>query len=123
MVNYSNIQMQFESERKIRVKIHDGIQLIPSNHVLYIEAEAPYTYLHLLNGDKIFCCESIRSFDEKLSTHGFVRIHKSLLVNIASIDCYKKEASGTLLLIDGTQLKLARGKKSLLLEKFETHFL
>ena len=108
---------------KLKVKKNEGILLVPVCDVLYVEADAPYTYLYLSNGEKIFSVDSIRSFDERLNNHGFLRIHKSTLVNIAAVEVYHKEGNGSVTLQDGRQLKLARGKKKKLIEMFGERFL
>ena len=123
MVKYQTFRIREKSKMKIQVKKNEGIQLIPIGEVFYIEADTPYTQLHLANGQKIFSVDPIRSFDERLQDHGFLRIHKSTLVNIAAVEVYHKEGNGSVTLQDGRQLKLARGKKKKLIEMFGERFL
>lgn len=123
MVDFRAFKLKGNTKMKICVKRNDGIQIIPITNVMYMEADAPYTNIFLSSGAKVFSSEPIGHFDQKLESYGFIRIHKSLLVNIRAIERYQKEGNGTLLLKGGQELKMARGKKQKLMEVLEEWFL
>lgn len=118
-----NIRFQQCISIKVRVKIKTGFKIVPLSELLYVEAYTPYTYLHLSDGTKIFCGDPIRYFESKLSQHGFLRVHKSIIVNICEVESYNKEGEGSLTLKTGIEINLARGKKQKVLAMLENQFL
>ncbi len=59
----------------------------------------------------------IKEYEDILGEHGFFRIHKSHIVNIACVDSFDKK-DGSLILKDQTRLPVSRRKKNDLLDIF-----
>jgi len=53
----------------------------------------------------------IYEYDDLLSSHGFLRCHQSHLVNKTFIKSWKKDVGDVLLLTNGAQVPISRGKK------------
>jgi DNA-binding LytR/AlgR family response regulator len=65
---------------RIAIKVKGKILLIHPGDVVAIEAQGNYVMLH--RGDcRYLLHESISVVAEKLQSHGFIRIHRSVLVN------------------------------------------
>ena len=86
------------------MKTKSGVRIIPLVEILYVKTYTPYAYLHLSDNTKIFSGESIRYFESKLHSYGFLRINKSVSVNVCTIESYDKQGDGSLLLQDGREL-------------------
>lgn len=108
---------------RIKIKTVDGFQLVPIDDLIYIEANTPYTFVHHKNGEKIFCIETLKEFETKLNKKGFLRIHKSHLINLNAVDKVKKNGETIVKMCDGQMLKLARSKKKVFMEFFDRNFL
>lgn len=108
---------------KIRVKRNSCTRIIPINEILYIKANSPYAQMYLEDGSNIFCSESIKYFDNKLSHYNFYRIHRSYLVNIESIKSVCNEGDGMVQINDGSKIKMARGKKNIVLTLLDDKYL
>lgn len=94
-----------------RVVARDGanIHIIPVEKLDYIEAQEDYVLLKT-GGKGILKRQTISSLEAALDPEQFVRIHRSLLVNIerlARIEPFKKD-SKVVVLRDGTQLPVSR---------------
>jgi two-component system LytT family response regulator len=94
-----------------RIVARDGanIHIIPVEKIEYIEAQEDYVLLKT-GGKGILKRQTISSLESSLDPDQFVRIHRSLLVNIerlARIEPFKRD-SKVVVLRDGTQLPVSR---------------
>jgi two-component system, LytTR family, response regulator len=70
---------------RIAIKSKGRILFIDAADVLAVEAKGNYVSLVHTSGSHMLR-ESISAMEEKLNLHGFVRIHRSVLVNAALVD-------------------------------------
>lgn len=82
---------------------------IAVSSILYVTAATPYVAIHLEN-KRFLHNESLKSMDRKLNKLGFVRIHRSTIVNLSKVVSYKSRLNGDydVLLEDGTETRLSR---------------
>ena len=101
--------------------ISNGRKYIPIsvNDILYISAATPYVTIQLEN-KRYLHNETLKSINEKLDKTRFVRIHKSMIVNLDKIVSYKSRLNGDydLLLEDKTEIRLSRNYS----QEFKNHF-
>jgi DNA-binding LytR/AlgR family response regulator len=70
---------------RIAIKDKGRILLIDAAEVIAVEAKGNYVLLHDTSSSHTLR-ESISTLEQKLSPHGFVRIHRSTLVNAALVE-------------------------------------
>jgi DNA-binding LytR/AlgR family response regulator len=70
---------------KIAIKTKGKILLINPGDILAVEAEGNYVLLRR-PADSYLLRESISTMAEKLQPYGFIRIHRSVLVNASSVE-------------------------------------
>jgi len=108
-----------------RIVVKDGarVHIIPADRLDYAEAQDDYVALHS-QGKSYLKQQTISSLETALDPQQFVRIHRSIIVNlerVAKIEPYAKD-SRVAVLSDGTQLQVSRAGyerlKALLGEKF-----
>jgi two-component system, LytTR family, response regulator len=97
---------------KIKLSGQRETLLIPPDEVVYIEADRRYSTVHVLSGEKHVVSRNIGQFEEELQPHGFSRIHKSYLVNLAHATGLKKEDGGYLEMQGKILLEISRHKKN-----------
>lgn len=73
------------SSPRIAIKAKGRILFIDAGNVIAVEAKGNYVLL-LHTSSSHMLRESISTMEEKLSLHGFVRIHRSVLVNAALVE-------------------------------------
>jgi DNA-binding LytR/AlgR family response regulator len=80
-----------------RIEIRDGgrVTLIDPAGIGWVEAAGNYVEVHA-NGDTHLVRGTLAGFEERLVAHGFVRIHRSRLINKARIQAFRPTASGDL---------------------------
>jgi two-component system LytT family response regulator len=108
-----------------RIVVKDGVRvhIIPVESLDYAEAQDDYVSLHT-KGKSYLKQQTISSLEASLDPERFVRIHRSILVNlerVAKIEPYAKD-SRVAVLTDGTQVPVSRAGydrlRALLGEKF-----
>jgi DNA-binding LytR/AlgR family response regulator len=70
---------------RIAIKAKRKILFIDAADVIAVEAKGKYVLL-LHTSSSYMLRESISTMEEKLNRHGFVRIHRSVLVNVAMVE-------------------------------------
>lgn len=68
----------------IPVKLGDRMILVRIEDILYLSAEEKYVTIHLIDGKTHLCDNSLKNLEEKLVCK-FIRIHRSLLINLIRI--------------------------------------
>ena len=106
-------------DKKITIPVQDGFEVLDIKEIMYCKADDNYTELFLDNGRKKLVSKTLKYFEGILDKHGFARIHKSYLVNVAYIAAYKKGKGGTVSLINGKELSVSASKKATLLSYFK----
>ena len=66
--------------RTLSVKKGAKFTLVQLSDIIYFEASDKYTYVHMANGQKLFCDHMLAVLEEKLSDD-FIRVQKSYIVN------------------------------------------
>jgi DNA-binding LytR/AlgR family response regulator len=82
---------------RIAIKTEGRILLIDAGDVIAVEAKGKYVLLLHISSSHLLR-ESISTMEEKLNLHGFVRIHRSVLVNGALVEEIHPLPSGDYLL-------------------------
>lgn len=74
-----------ESESAVqlpRFQTKSGERIIDPRSILYLSAQGNYTLFHLVNGEQVVTSLSLSSYAPLLEKHGFLRLHKSYLLNL-----------------------------------------
>jgi two-component system LytT family response regulator len=94
---------------RIPVKTHGRVMIVNVPEIDWVEADGDYVSVHV--GAKSWLLrETIAAAEARLALSGFVRIHRSTLVNICRVRELLPLSKGefTVVLRDGTELKLSR---------------
>lgn len=78
--------------------------------IVMLEAEANYTYLHLLNGKKILISRTMKLFDKLLEGYPFTRVHRSFIVNESHLKSYDADKE-CVILSNNMKATISRRKK------------
>jgi two-component system, LytTR family, response regulator len=99
-----------------------GFQVVQLDDILFAEATGNYTNFHFSNQPLICTSKPIHEYEELLNDSGFVRIHKSYLVNLLHVKEYLKGEGGSVILTNGKEVEVARRKKDVFLSKMKEYF-
>ena len=94
---------------RLPIKINGRIMVIRVADIDWIEADGDYVSVHV-GGKTWLMRETIAAVELRLALSGFVRIHRSTLVNAERVKELQPQDKGeyTVVLHDGTELKLTR---------------
>jgi two-component system LytT family response regulator len=112
-------QRQSLHEMKLCIPSLKGFQVVELNDILYAEAAGNYTNFYFTNQHPICTSKPIHEYEELLSDAGFVRIHKSHVVNLLHVKEYLKGEGGSVVLSNGKEIEVSRRKKDAFLNKMK----
>ncbi len=109
-----NIKSINKKDQKMVIPQMDGFEVVQIADIIRAEAADNYTILFLNQNRKYTLSKTLKFYEELLSEYGFLRTHKSHLVNADHILKYKKGKTGELTMSDNsTALVSANAKKEL----------
>jgi len=115
---FRNFMQNMTNEKKedFRLALADAseVRYVKLQEIIRLQADSNYTRIYLSNAKSFVSAKTLKEYDAILKTHGFLRVHKSHLVNPAHINYYNRQ--GYLHLHDGSVIEVARRKKEYLLQ-------
>jgi DNA-binding LytR/AlgR family response regulator len=89
---------------------HKSSKKVFVREVVLLEGDANYTTIFMDNGKKKVLAHSIKYYEEFLKTHGFLRVHRTFLVNPNHVQTYHQE-DRKLTMTNGQQAMISRRKE------------
>ena len=118
-----NVQQKHsQANMKLCISSLKGFQVIELDDILYAEASGNYTIFYFTDQRSAFTSKPIHEYEELLSDSGFVRIHKSCLINLLHVKEYIRGEGGSVKISNGQELEVSRRKKDLFLNKMKQRF-
>ena len=119
---YSNLVGNIEKKQvkdfRIAVTSSDGVHFFGVDEILRLEADSSYTRIYLTNRAPFVASKTLKHFEEMLDEFGFIRTHKSHLVNPRFISRITND-NEFVLLKDGTRVEVSRRKKEDVLQQLK----
>lgn len=112
----NNLRHPRDKNNKIPISVVNGFQFVPVNTIVFCQADDDYTYIYLIDGQKLTVSKNIKEFEDILANYDFFRIHHSYLMNRDYIKRYIKGEGGTILTEQGNELPVSRRRKQEFLE-------
>jgi two-component system, LytTR family, response regulator len=101
-----------------------GTAVIDINNIIRIEAISNYSKLFFANacpasgGSKtLVVAKVLKWFDELLSDKGFIRIHRSHLINLSCINSYNNNTQHKIILQNREEIDISRRKRSSIIKR------
>ena len=87
-----------------------GHHLWDPQEVLYLTGNINYCYLHLISGEVILTCRTLKWFSNQWPT--FLRVHRNALINLSHVHHYQLSEKSTLpshvVMADNARIEIAR---------------
>jgi two-component system LytT family response regulator len=113
-----NIDKKEVKDFRIAVPSTEGVHFFTIEEILRLEADRSYTHIHLLNKRPFIASKTLRHFEDMLEEFGFIRTHKSHLVNPKHITRISND-NEFVLLTDGSKAEVSRRKKEEVLQQLK----
>jgi DNA-binding LytR/AlgR family response regulator len=94
-------------EDSIPVELGGVTRFVSRTDVLYAEAQGDYARLHTSEGNHLIRTP-LTTLEDDWRDHGFVRIHRSLLVALAHVDEVRLDAGRCSVVVGGQELTVSR---------------
>ncbi|HEX4851054.1 MAG TPA: LytTR family DNA-binding domain-containing protein [Puia sp.] len=118
-----NVQKtQVPQEMKLCIPSLKGFQVVEIKDILFCEASGSYTNFYFDNKNFVCTAKAIHEYESLLQDAGFVRIHKSYLVNLRHIKEYLRGEGGSVILSNGKELEVSRRKKEFFLDSMKEFY-
>lgn len=101
-----NIVQREEHALKLTLTQGDRTHAVSPEQIAWCQADDNYTALHLADERRFISARTLKDYDEMLSPFGFIRVHKSALVNRKHVDGIDGE--GRVRLLNGTRVEISR---------------
>jgi two-component system LytT family response regulator len=98
--------------RKIGLPLSDGVEFVPIDEILQMEADGMYTKIHLTSKESRLVSKPLKHFVELLSQDTtFLKPHRSHLINMRFIKQYINRDGGYLIMENDKVVPIARNRK------------
>ncbi|WP_316846628.1 LytTR family DNA-binding domain-containing protein [Pedobacter psychrodurus] len=95
----------------------EGVYIIDKTTIIRVEAMSNYSVFLLTDNKKIIVSKTLKEYEAQLSDDFFMRINRSVIVNLSYVVKYRKGDGGTLELSDGAEVEVSPQRKDTLLQK------
>lgn len=106
-----NLQAPQKEDPSITLATSEGLEFIPLQQIIRIEASGPYSYFFLKNNKKIMVSRNLKEYEMMLSDHGFFRAHNSHIINIREVKRMVKTDGGYAVMSDDSKISISPKKK------------
>lgn len=106
---------------KIALPHVGGISFINLEDISYLQADSNYTILHKVNMQKIVVSKTLREFEDILQDKGFMRVHKSNIVNLKYVKEYSTQEGGVIRMNDGGEVAISRRMQDEFLKQMQAY--
>ena len=110
-----NLKNEKVNRRFILAKIGNEYVRIPVAEIVFCNAKANYTHIHLQDGHTYVVKRSLISLEQELPAGKFFRAHKSVLVNMKWIRKLRVGATARAVMLDAIEVPVSRRKRGQLL--------
>lgn len=104
--------------QRIALTTGDGMIFVPTQDILYCQAESNYTSVVLAGGKKILVSKVLKEIDETLNGPDFFRVHNSYLINLNHIKKYVRGEGGYIIMEDGANISISRNRRQDFMDQF-----
>lgn len=106
----NSIKQPPSNEFKLAIPTAQGVIFFSPADIIRCEAERSYTQFFLQHEKKFIASKPLKEYEELLAENGFMRVHKSHLVNMNCVSRYLP--SGFLVMNDDSKVEVARRRKA-----------
>jgi len=95
----------------------EGVYIIDKTTIIRVEAMSNYSVFLLNDNKKIIVSKTLKEYELQLNDDFFMRINRSVIVNLSYVVKYRKGDGGTLELSDGAEVEVSPQRKEALLQR------
>ncbi|MEJ7625379.1 MAG: LytTR family DNA-binding domain-containing protein [Ferruginibacter sp.] len=106
-----NLRKPAETDFSITLATSNGLEFVPLNQIIRLEASGPYTHFFMKEGKKIMVSKNLKEYETLLSDHNFFRVHNSHIINMKEVKRMVKTDGGYAVMNDDSMITISPKKK------------
>lgn len=114
-----NLKQHSPQDFKLALSTNKGVFFADPAEIIRCEGDDNYSHFYFANEKPLVVSRTLKEYDEILQDHGFIRIHKSHLVNVKYIS--QIDRAGSVWLRNGTILPVSRRRKNEVLQELSKY--
>jgi two-component system LytT family response regulator len=103
---------------KLALPTTQGTFFYKPEEIIRLEGESNYTKFFFAGNKTLLTSRTLKEYEEILSNHGFIRIHKSHIINKAHVVNYSGD--GILTLVDNSRVEISRRRREEVMERLKS---
>lgn len=112
---YKMVKAEKKPNNRLALPTAEGVYIVDKANIIRVEAMSNYSVFMLTDTRKIIVSKTLKEFEPVLDDANFMRINRSVIVNLDFVVKYRKGDGGTLELSDGSEIEVSPQKKEALL--------
>ena len=104
---------------KIGLPTGERVEFVEVKSIIRCQGESNYTHIYFADRKPLLTAKSLIEFEELLGEYGFIRVHKTHLVNLNQVSSFTKNDGGVLFLSNGDSVGISRRRKEFVLEQLK----
>ena len=114
-----NSNIQKSEKRRLVLKTQESVHVVDLDQIIRCEADRTSTSFCLLDNKKILVSKTLKEYETLLSSHNFLRVQQSHLINVDDVDRYDKKNGGAVVMKDGSEVPLSPAKRDVFFKRLE----
>jgi len=114
-----NLNTPVDKDRKIILRTLDNIYLLDVQDIIHCASDGSYTVFDTLEEGRITVSKGIKIYDDLLSDSGFLRVHRSHLINLKHVRRFSKQDGGLVVMKNNIEVPASTKGRERLMELFE----
>jgi len=114
---YKSLKKEKINSNRLALTTAEGVYIVDKFNIMRVEAMSNYSVFILAGGKKIVVSKTLKEYETLLTEESFIRINRSVIINLSYVVKYRKGDGGTLELSDGTEVEVSAQRKDTLLQK------
>ncbi|HTN17267.1 MAG TPA: LytTR family DNA-binding domain-containing protein [Chitinophagaceae bacterium] len=111
--------LQEQRPKRIAVPMRSGFHYYDVQDIIMLKAQGSYTSMCLTGNREVLVTRILKDFETSLAGNGFLRVHKSFMVNTRYIVELRKEDSGHLLMSNGELVPISTKDRESILNSLQ----
>jgi two-component system, LytTR family, response regulator len=112
-----NLNVKDKKDFKLALPTLQGTFFYKPDEIIRLEGEGNYTKFFFTDNTSLLTSHTIRDYEDVLQNHGFIRIHKSHVINKIYVLNYTGD--GILTMSDGSKVEISRRRKEEVVTKLK----
>ena len=115
--SFKEIKKEGKPKNRLALPTAEGVYIVDKATIIRVEAMSNYSVFLLTDHKKIVVSKTLKEYEAVLDDSNFMRINRSVIVNLNFVTKYRKGDGGTLELTDGAEIEVSPQKKELLIQR------